>query len=86
MAGEQVEALEKFEASAQAWLTDDDAPALAVLRLLAKELDAEPTAALAGQYGLTYRNLLRRKPPVAPEKDEAAAAMERAMGGEPPAQ
>ncbi len=84
MAGRQVEALDKFEASAESWLTDDDAPALAVLRLLAEELDAEPTAALAGQYGLTYRNLLRRKPAAAPEKDAAQAAMDAALGGESP--
>ena len=29
---------------------------------LADELDREVTAALAAQFGLTYRNLLKRKP------------------------
>ena len=48
--------------SASDWITPIHAPAVTMLRLLAAQLDVELTAALAAQYGLTYRNLLKTQP------------------------
>ena len=56
------QATEKFTKSAESWLTDADAPAVASLRLMAKQLDKEYNAALSNSYGLTYRSLLKRAP------------------------
>lgn len=57
-----VKAVETFKKSAASWLTDEDSPAVAALEASAKELDKEVTGALLNAYGLTYRNLLKRKP------------------------
>lgn len=57
-----VEAVETFKKSAADWLTDEDSPAIAALEAAAVELDKEVTGALLNAYGLTYRNLLKRKP------------------------
>ncbi len=48
--------------AAASWLTSLDAPAVAQLRILAAQLDTEPTAALSTSYGTAYRALLRRAP------------------------
>ena len=49
------------------------------LEALADELDREVTAALAAQFGLTYRNLLKRKPAEdAGALDPLAAALQAA--------
>lgn len=61
-----------------AWLTPSDAPALALLRSLAVEIDREPTAALAGAYGVAYRALIKRAPVAPPPKTGLAAALEEA--------
>ena len=48
---------------AATWLTDEDEPAVTLLKMLARQLDDEPfQAATASQYGLTYRALLKRAP------------------------
>ena len=61
------------------WLTPDDLPAVTTLEALADELDREVTAALAAQFGLTYRNLLKRKPAEdAGALDPLAAALQAA--------
>lgn len=63
-----VGAVRAFLKSADAWLTDEDLPALTTLLALAKMMDTgQATPALISQYGLTYRSLLKRKPPAAPE-------------------
>ena len=63
------------------WLTPDDLPAVTTLEALAAELDREVTAALAAQFGLTYRNLLKRKPAEdSGALDPLAAALEAANG------
>jgi hypothetical protein len=64
-----------FIRSAKGWLTDDDGPALQALKMLAKAADSEDKAggvrgATMGQYGLTYRNLLTRKPAAEPAPDD----------------
>lgn len=42
-------------------LTATDTPALVQLKALAKELDADPSqGALQSQFGLVYRNLVKR--------------------------
>lgn len=57
-----VNAVKTFKKSAKEWLTDEDSPAVAALEAAAVQLDKEMSPALLGQYGLTYRNLLKRKP------------------------
>lgn len=59
-----VAATELFLKDASPWLTPSDAPAVATLRLMAESLDREYQAAMSNSYGLTYRNLLKNKPPV----------------------
>lgn len=55
------DATEQFLAASD-WLGPVHAPAVASLRLIAAQLDAELTAALAAQYGLVYRALLKSEP------------------------
>lgn len=44
------------------WLGDDDLPAVVALREAAKELDSNGVqAALLNTYGVTYRNLMKRR-------------------------
>jgi hypothetical protein len=57
-----IEATNAMIAAATPWLTPLDAPAVAQLRILATQLDAEPTAALSTSYGTAYRALIRRAP------------------------
>ncbi|QRY40855.1 hypothetical protein JVX92_00740 [Microbacterium hominis] len=57
-----VKAVATFKKSAKSWLTDEDSPAVAALEAAARQLDAEMSPALLSAYGLTYRNLLKRKP------------------------
>jgi hypothetical protein len=54
-------ATEQFLAASD-WIGPEHAPAVAAMRLLAAQLDLELTAALAAQYGLTYRALLKAQP------------------------
>lgn len=55
-------ATDRFLAAAP-WLTDEHAPAVIALRMLALELDTGKfQAATVSQYGLTYRSLLKAKP------------------------
>ena len=69
------DALAEFIA-ASPWLGPLDAPAVAALSAMASELDAGGmTPALLSQWGLTYRNLVRRAPADAPEEDEFEAAL-----------
>lgn len=56
------QALNKF-VKASPWLTDEDAPALTMLRLIAEQIDAgKGNASLFGQYGQAYRALVARAP------------------------
>jgi hypothetical protein len=56
-------AVRKFKRDAADWLTDEDAPAVIALEVMAAELDGgNLSPALLGQYGLAYRSLLKRKP------------------------
>ena len=74
------EAVNEFVQNAP-WLGTDDEPAVTALVALAAALDREMSAALVAQYGLTYRNLLSRKP--AEDNgptDPLAAALEAANG------
>lgn len=57
-----VNAVKTFKKSAKDWLTDEDSPAVAALEAAAVQLDKEMSPALLSAYGLTYRNLLKRKP------------------------
>lgn len=59
------------------WLTDADAPAVTLLLECAHQLDTEPTAAWASQYGLTYRNLLSRAPQEPDDQDEIDKLLKR---------
>lgn len=51
------------------WLTPLDAPAVAILRHLAADLDDGAGAAVVAQYGVAYRNLLKRQPDAQGESD-----------------
>lgn len=71
------EAVDEFLISADSWLLPEDAPAVAALQGSAAALDIEITPALLSAYGLTYRNLLRRKPADSPEADELEGLLTR---------
>lgn len=71
-----VESTGKFLAAAS-WLTEDDEPAVVMLQALAAELDANLNPPLVAQYGLAYRNLLKRKPGESEEVDELAKLLRR---------
>lgn len=66
----------KFIASAN-WLTDEDGPAVVALLAMAGDLDQKLNPPLIAQYGLTYRNLLKRKPGSASEPDELGKLLQR---------
>ena len=68
-----VKAVETFKKSAAEWLTDEDLPAVAALEAAAEALDKKMSPALLSAYGLTYRNLLKRKPQ---ETDEGGDALD----------
>ena len=77
----QQDALGAFLDHAESWLTAADAPAIAALEAMAKQLDCESSPALLAQYGLAYRNLLKRQPAEAPEVDPVDALIEKARHG-----
>lgn len=63
--------------SAASWLRDEDGPAVISLLAMADELDKKLNPPLVAQYGLTYRNLLKRKPEQGEELDELAKLLKR---------
>lgn len=71
-----VTSLNKF-LKAATWLGPIDAPAVASLKAMAKELDSSSqlSPSLLSQYGLSYRSLLKR----APAEDAADAEFERLL-------
>lgn len=78
MARSLVAATQKFK-EASTWLADEDLPAIVMLETLAEQLDAQgPVPAMAAQYGLTYRQLLKKAPKVAEVASPLAAALEEA--------
>lgn len=44
------------------WLTADHLPQVKLLRIMAEEIDNNPTAQLANAYGVTMRNLMKSAP------------------------
>lgn len=67
------DSIAEFEA-ASPWLGAEHAPALAMLRALASEMDGGGlTAALASAFGLTYRNLAKLAPKAAGEPTDPLA-------------
>lgn len=70
------ETTHKFIAQAD-WLTVEDEPAIAALLAMADELDRNLNPPLVAQYGLTYRNLLKRKPSAPEQVDELARLLKR---------
>ncbi|APF33379.1 hypothetical protein [Microbacterium paludicola] len=69
----------RFKRSASDWLTEDDLPALVALEAIARKLDEDMTPQLLAQYGLTYRNLLARKPKAGADEDELEKALREAV-------
>lgn len=59
------------------WLTDEDNPAIVSLLAMARELDERLNPPLVAQYGLTYRNLLKRKPGTEDAPDELGKLLKR---------
>ncbi|WP_146238598.1 hypothetical protein [Curtobacterium sp. MCPF17_003] len=54
-------ATERFIRDVETDLIDADLPAISQLRLLAGQIDTDPSvSSLHGQYGLTYRDLVKR--------------------------
>ena len=66
----------KFIAAAT-WLRDEDGPAIISLLAMADELDKKLNPPLVAQYGLTYRNLLKRKPEEGDDLDELGRLLKR---------
>lgn len=71
-----VESTLKF-ISRSSWLTDEDEPAVTALLAMAYKLDDDINPPLVAQYGLTYRNLLKRKPDAGDAPDELAKLLKR---------
>jgi len=63
--------LNKFLKSSP-WIGPADAPAVASLKAMARELDAAEilSPAMLSQFGLSYRSLLKRQPSEEPAEDE----------------
>lgn len=75
------DAVEEFVSSSP-WLGAEHAPAVAALRAMATTLDKGPIqAALLGQYGLVYRDLVKQKPEEG-STDPLDAALDAAGAGE----
>lgn len=75
MAATFTESIEEF-VNASDWLAPEDTPAVVTLQRLAEELDRGPLVpALVAQFGLTFRNLLRRKPTGDSPSDPLEAAL-----------
>ena len=70
------ESIDLFLSNAD-WLDDDDLPAIVALKAMAAELDQAINPPLVAQFGLTYRNLLKRKPAMSEELDELAKLLKR---------
>jgi hypothetical protein len=72
------QAITKFVASAD-WLQDEDAVAVISLQAMADELDNADklNPPLVAQFGLTYRNLLKKKPTGNLEVDPLADLLKR---------
>lgn len=72
------EAINKFITSAD-WLQDEDAVAVVSLLAMAAELDTADklNPPLVAQFGLTYRNLLKKKPVGDTEVDPLADLLKR---------
>ena len=63
--------------STATWLRDEDGPAIISLLAMADELDKKLNPPLVAQYGLTYRNLLKRKPEEGDDLDELGRLLKR---------
>lgn len=71
-------AVRKLKKATEGWRTEEDYPAIQALEAMAEELDRQLTSQILSQYGLTYRNLLSRKPQGTPELDPLEAALREA--------
>lgn len=68
------DAVNVFLANAD-WLTDEDAPMVASLVIMAKQLDKRFSAATMAQFGLSYRFLAKRRPDNESTKDPLEALL-----------
>ena len=71
------EALETFLIDSKEWLTDGDAPAIAALRQMARQLDKRFSAATMAQYGLFLRSLQKKAPSGEGDFDPLEALLNR---------
>lgn len=71
-----VEAVNKFVLAAD-WLTDEDAPAVTMLRNCAESLDQTYQAAMVNQCRMLFRELKRKQPgsSVADEAEDFLASL-----------
>ncbi|MCD5345058.1 hypothetical protein [Agromyces sp. S2-1-8] len=68
-----VAAVDEFE-RASPWLGPEHKPSLVTLRQLARQLDIKLTAAIAAQFGVTFRDLRAQGQPAPPAGPTGAAA------------
>lgn len=68
-----VERVDKFVAASKSWLSDVDDLAIGILYALAEELDGKITGALMAQFGMTYRDLVKRAPGRNPDDEDPVA-------------
>jgi hypothetical protein len=66
--------------AASDWLAAEHMPAIYSLTALAKQLDGELTAALAGQFGVTFRDLRAQAPRAADPEDPIEKALRDRAG------
>lgn len=72
------DAVNAFLVSADDWLSADDAPMVASLVIMARQLDKRFSAATMAQFGLSFRYLAKK----APQDNEVVDPLERLLNGE----
>ena len=72
------QAIETFIKSST-WLEDEDAVAVISLQAMAAQLDSDDklNPPLVAQFGLTYRNLLKKKPVISDDVDPLEGLLRR---------
>jgi hypothetical protein len=63
------------------WITHQHMPAVVLLHRIASQLDRELTAALAAQFGVTFRDLRSQAPGKAEDEDPIEAALRARQDG-----
>lgn len=67
--------------AASPWIGPEHMPAVVALKRIATQLDGELTAALAGQFGVTFRDLRSQAPATTDEDDPVELALRARENG-----